>query len=114
MEGTVYVEALRGRGARSSRCLIALKFGPSSGGRRAIGELRFGMGARGQDEGLLMLAGRLADDAIAEWKLPGPPIEIADGPALAETCIRHGIGVINAMVSVDFVDADFFAEIAEG
>jgi HB1, ASXL, restriction endonuclease HTH domain/Restriction endonuclease len=114
VEGTVYVEALRGRGARSSRCLIALKFGPSSGGRRAIGELRFGMGARGQDEGLLMLAGRLADDAIAEWKLPGPPIEIADGPALAETCIRHGIGVINAMVSVDFVDADFFAEIAEG
>ena len=33
---------------------------------------------------------------------------------MAETCIRHGVGVINAMVSVDFVDADFFAELAEG
>jgi hypothetical protein len=114
VEGTVYVEALRGRGGRSSRCLIGLKFGPSPAGRRAIGELRFGIGARGQEEGLLMLAGRLADDAISEWKLAGPPIEIADGPALAETCIRHGVGVINAVVNVDFVDADFFAEIAEG
>ena len=46
-----------------------------------------------------MLAGRLAEDAVAEWKQPGPPIEIADGPAMAETCIRHGVGVINAMVS---------------
>ena len=33
---------------------------------------------------------------------------------MAETCIRHGVGVINTMVSVDFVDADFFAELAEG
>ena len=36
------------------------------------------------------------------------------GQAMAETCIRHGVGVINTMVSVDFVDADFFAELAEG
>jgi hypothetical protein len=114
IESTVYIEALRGRGGRSSRCLIGLRFGPSSGGRSAILELRVGIQKRGQDEGLLMLAGRLADDAIAAWKDPGPPIEIADGPALAETCIRHGVGVINAMVNVDFVDADFFAEIAEG
>jgi hypothetical protein len=114
IENTVYVEALRGRGGRSSRCLIGLRAGPSSGGRAAILELRAGIMRRGQDEGLLMLAGRLAEDAIAAWKQAGPPIEIADGPALAETCIRHGVGVINATVSVDFVDADFFAEIAEG
>jgi hypothetical protein len=125
VDGTIYVEALRGRGARSSRCLVAFKFGPGSAGRRAIGELREGIRARGQDEGLLMLAGRLADDAIGEWKKatdgsgrpdskPTPPIEIADGAAMAETCIRHGVGVINTMVSVDFVDADFFADIAEG
>jgi HB1, ASXL, restriction endonuclease HTH domain/Restriction endonuclease len=114
VEGTVYVEAKRGRGARPSKCLIGLRFGSSSGGRASIGVLREGILARGQDEGLLMLAGRLAEDAIAEWKKPGPPIEIADGPALAETCVRHGIGVVSAMVSVDFVDADFFAEIAEG
>jgi restriction endonuclease Mrr len=114
VEGTIYVEALRGRGPRSSRCLVGFKFGGASGGRRAIGELRAGIRARRQDEGLLMLAGRLGDDAIAEWKQPGEPIEIADGPALAETCIRHGVGVINTMVSVDFVDADFFADIAEG
>jgi hypothetical protein len=114
VDGTIYVEAMRGRGARPSKCLVGLRFGSSSGGRRAIGELRAGIRARGQDEGVLMLAGRLAEDAIAEWKQPGPPIEIADGPALAETCIRHGVGVINTMVSVDFVDADFFADIAEG
>jgi hypothetical protein len=125
VDGTIYVEALRGRGARSSRCLVAFKFGPGSAGRRALGELREGIRARGQDEGLLMLAGRVADDGIAEWKKasdgsgrpdskPTPPIEIADGAAMAETCIRHGIGIINTMVSVDFVDADFFADIAEG
>jgi len=65
VDGTIYVEALRGRGPRSSRCLVAFKYGGGSGGRRAIGELREGIRARGQDEGLLMLAGRLAEDAIA-------------------------------------------------
>jgi hypothetical protein len=125
VEGTIYVEALRGRGSRPSRTLIALRSGGSTAGRRAVGELRAGIRARGQDEGLLMLAGRLDDEAILEWKkpmhadndgkpLPTPPIEIADGQAVAETCIRHGLGVINATVSVDFVDADFFAELAEG
>jgi hypothetical protein len=114
VEGTIYLEALRGRGARPSRCLIALRSGNGSAGRRAIGELRAGIRARNQDEGALLLAGRLAEDAIAEWKQPGPPLEVADGAALAETCIRHGVGVINAMVSVDFVDADFFAELQEG
>jgi hypothetical protein len=114
VEGTIYLEAMRGRGSRPSKCLIGLKFGAGSGGRRAIGELRAGIRARGQDEGLLMLAGRLADDAFSEWKQAGPPIEIADGAAMAETCIRHGVGVVNAMVSVDFVDADFFADISEG
>jgi hypothetical protein len=114
IENTVYIEALRGRGGRSSRCLIALRPGGAPGGKNAILELRVGIMKRGQDEGLLMLAGRMAEDGVAAWKDQGPPIEIADGPALAETCIRHGVGVINATVNVDFVDADFFAEIAEG
>ncbi len=114
VETTVYVEALRGRGFRPSKCLIALRAGSSSAGRRAIGELRAGIRARNQDEGLLILAGRLADDAISEWKQPGPPVEVVDGPALAETCARHGVGVISANVNVEFVDADFFAEISEG
>jgi hypothetical protein len=114
IENTVYIEALRGRGGRSSRCLIALRPGGSPGGKNAILELRVGIMKRGQDEGLLMLAGRMAEDGVTAWKDQGPPIEIADGPALAETCIRHGVGVINATVNVDFVDADFFAEIAEG
>jgi hypothetical protein len=114
VEGTIYVEALRGRGTRPSRCLVGLRPGATSAGRRAIGELRAGIRARNQDEGVLLLGGRLAEDAIAEWKQPGPPVEIADGQAVAETCIRHGVGVINTMVSVDFVDADFFAELSEG
>lgn len=126
IEQTIYIEALRGRGSRPSRVLIALRAGGTTAGRRAIGELRAGAMKRGQDEALLMLAGRLGDDAISDWKrppvttddegkaLPTPPIEIADGHAMAETCIRHGLGVVNATVSVDFVDADFFAELAEG
>jgi len=114
VEGTIYIEALRGRGVRPSKCLIALRSSAASAGRRAIGELRAGVRARNQDEGLLFLCGRLAEDAIAEWKQPGPPIEIADGAALAETCIRHGLGVISSTLSVDFVDADFFTELAEG
>ncbi len=114
VEGTIYVEALRGRGSRPSRSLVGLRPGASSAGRRAIGELRAGIRARTQDEGVLLMAGRLAEDAIAEWKQAGPPVEIADGQAMAETCIRHGVGVINTMVSVDFVDADFFAELSEG
>ena len=65
VEGTVYVEAMRGRGARPSKCLIGLRFGGGTAGRRAIGELRAGIQRRGQDEGLLMLAGRLGEDAIS-------------------------------------------------
>jgi hypothetical protein len=114
VEGTIYLEALRGRGFRPSRCLIALRAGPAAAGRRAMGELRAGIRARNQDEGVLVLAGRLADDAIAEWKQSGAPVEVVDGPAMAETCVRHGIGVIGAVVNVEFVDADFFAEISEG
>jgi restriction endonuclease Mrr len=114
VEGTIYVEALRGRGSRPSKCLIALRPGASSAGRRSIGELKAGIRARNQDEGLLMLAGRVAEDAIAEWKQAGPPLEIADGAALAETALRHGVGVLTASVNVDFVDADFFSELAEG
>jgi len=114
VEGTIYVEALRGRGFRPSRTLVALRPGMTAAGRRAIGELRAGIRARNQDEGTLLLAGRLSDEAIAEWKQPGPPIEIVDGPAMAETCVRHGIGVINAMVAVDLIDADFFIELSEG
>jgi len=114
VEGTIYVEALRGRGFRPSRCLIALRPGVTAAGRRALGELRAGIRARNQDEGLLLFAGRLADDGISEWKQPGQPIEVVDGPAMAETCIRHGVGVISAAVAVDLVDADFFAELSEG
>jgi hypothetical protein len=114
VEGTIYVEALRGRGFRPSRCLVALRPGVTAAGRRALGELRAGIRARNQDEGLLLLAGRLADDAISEWKQPGQPIEVVDGPAMAETCVRHGIGVVSAAVAVDLIDADFFAELSEG
>ena len=114
VEGTIYLEALRGRGFRPSRCLIALRPGTAAAGRRALGELRAGIRARNQDEGVLVLAGRLADDAVAEWKQSGAPVEVVDGPAMAETCVRHGVGVIGAVVNVEFVDADFFAEMSEG
>jgi hypothetical protein len=114
VEGTIYLEALRGRGFKPSRCLIALRPGAAAAGRRSLGELRAGIRARNQDEGVIVLAGRLADDAVAEWKQSGAPVDVVDGSAMAETCARHGIGVLSAVVNVDFVDADFFAEISEG
>jgi hypothetical protein len=114
VEGAIYLEALRGRGSRPSRCLIGLRGGTNPAGRRGIGELRAGIRARNQDEGILLIAGRLTEDAVAEWRQAGPPVEVIDGAALADACARHGIGVINTMVSCDFVDADFFAEISEG
>jgi len=114
VESTIYLEALRGRGSRPSKCLIALRPGTAPAGRRAIGELRAGLRARTQDEGLLMLTGRLAEDAVGEWRQPGAPVEVIDGPAMADTCVRHGIGVVPATVNVEFVDADFFAELSEG
>ncbi len=40
VEGTVYVEALRGRGGRPSRCLIGLRFGGATAAKGAILELR--------------------------------------------------------------------------
>ena len=114
VEGTIYVEALRGRGPRSSRCLVGLRSAARrpAGARSASCARAFARAAR--TRACSCWPAGSADDAIAEWKQPGPPIEIADGPAMAETCIRHGVGVINTMVSVDFVDADFFADIAEG
>lgn len=114
VEGTVYMEALRGRGIKPSRCLVGLRHGGQPAGRRSIGELRAGIRARNMDEGVLLLAGRLAEDGVAEWRLPGPPIEVADGSALADTCVRHGVGIVNAHVNVEFVDADFFADLQEG
>ena len=66
---------LRRGAARARAAFVALpgrlRSAAARRGRRAIGELRAGIRARRQDEGLLMLAGRLAEDAIAEWKQPG-------------------------------------------
>jgi hypothetical protein len=33
---------------------------------------------------------------------------------MAETCVRHGVGVLSASVTLDLLDADFFAELSEG
>ena len=117
VEGTIYVEALRGRGSRSSRCLVGFKFGggfgrPARDRRAARGHPRARPGRRSADAG--RAAGRGRHRRVEAARRRQPPIEIADGAAMAETCIRHGVGVINTMVSVDFVDADFFADIAEG
>ena len=79
VEGTIYVEALRGRGLASVAVPGRVAFGgasarPPRDRRAARGHPRARPG-----RGLLMLAGRLAEDAIAEWKQPGDAVEIADG-----------------------------------
>ena len=113
VEDTAYFEVLRGRGSRPSRCLVSVRPGPAAVGRRSVGELRAGIDARKQDEGLLLTAARLSEEAVDEWRKSGPPLEIVDGAAMAESCVRHGVGTVSATVPVSFVDADFFAELSE-
>ena len=111
VEGTIYLEALRGRELATG----PMPHRPAAGGRRGPPRDRRAAGwirARNQDEGLLMLAGRLSDDAIADWEGAGAATRRSRiGSVLRWPSMRRPwVGVVNATVNVDFVDADFFAE----
>jgi hypothetical protein len=109
----LYVSVARPRGAGEVRTLVAIRGGGEQG-RRAVGELRAGVMAKSMADGLLVAAGRLLPDAAQEAGTAGPPVELWDGDHVAAHLIKLGVGVVRATLPVDYVDADFFADLTEG
>ena len=84
-EGVTYWGGTRTAGVGTVRTLVALRAGEGEVNRRAVGELRAGLAAKGYDEGLLFSAGRPNGEALAELKAGG--VTLYDGAALA--ALRH-------------------------
>src|SRR5262249_55606121 len=111
-EGVCYLGGTRQVGAVRLRMLIALRPGEPEVGRRAVGELRAGLAAKGYDQGLLLSPSRLADDGVTGLNAP-PSAVPKRGPAMAALCAEHGLGVRRMHLPVDYLDLDFFAELTE-
>ena len=111
-EGVTYWGGVSTRGVGAVRTLVALRPGEVEINRRAVGELRAGLAAKGYDEGLLFAVGRPNPEALAELKAGG--VRLYDGAALAGLLIKHGLGVRRAALPIDYLDPDFFSELSEG
>jgi hypothetical protein len=111
-DGVVYYGGQRVLGSGSLRVLIALRAGEAEVNRRAVGELRAGLQAKGYDQGILLAAGRAGDEALAELKA-GPGVTAYDGLATAELCARQGLGVRRLYLPVDYLDVELFSELTE-
>jgi hypothetical protein len=112
-EGVAYFGGQLLLGLGSAKVLLALRPGEVEINRRAVGELRAGLAARGFDLGWLFAAGRAAAEALTELRA-GPGVTAYDGAALAQLSIEHGLGVRRALAPVDYLDLDFFSELGEG
>jgi hypothetical protein len=110
-EGVSYWGGERQKGVSSVRSLLALRPGEGEVSRRAVGELRAGLAAKGFDEGFLFAAGRPNDEALAELKQGG--VTLYDGAALAALLVEHGLGVRRTALVVDYLDLDFWSELTE-
>jgi hypothetical protein len=111
-DGVAYYGGQRTRGLGTVKVLVAIRPGEAEINRRAVGELRAGLAAKGCDEGLLFAGGRPAPEALAELK-NGPGVTAYDGLALAQLLIQHGLGVRRTFVPVDYLDLDFLSELTE-
>jgi hypothetical protein len=100
-------------GATGRRVLIAIRVGEAELGRRAVGELRAGLRARGFDEGLLLTAGRIGAEALAELGSTGGAVTVQDADALATLCARYGVGTMRRSVPVDVLDVDLLGDLSE-
>lgn len=99
--------------SRRRRVLLGIRPGDSELSRRAVGELRAGLKARNYDEGLLLAAGRLGDEALAELGTSGGSVTVHDADELASLCVRHGVGTMRRAVPVDVLDVDLIGDLAE-
>jgi HB1, ASXL, restriction endonuclease HTH domain/Restriction endonuclease len=112
-EGVAYFGGLRQLGAGTLKTLVALRPGEAEINRRAVGELRAGLAARGYDEGLILAGGRLGADGAAELK-NGSGVVLHDGSSLATLLVKHGLGVKRQYLPVDYLDVEFLSELTEG
>jgi hypothetical protein len=110
-EGVTYWGGTRPRGVATTRVLVAFRPGEGEVNRRAVGELRAGLAAKGYDEGLLFAGGRPNAEALTELKQGG--VTLYDGLALAALLVRHGLGVKRVSMPIDYLDLDFFFELQE-
>ena len=111
-EGVSYYGGERSLGAFRSRVLVGVRTGEAELQRRAVGELRAGLDARGFDEGFLFGLGRLSADARDELR-SGRAVTVYDGDSIAAFLVDKKLGVRMQYAPVPYVDVDFFAEINE-
>ena len=111
-EGVSYYGGERSLGAFRSRVLIGVRSGEAELQRRAVGELRAGLDARGFDEGFLFSIGRLSADARDELR-SGRAVTVYDGDSIAAFLVDKKLGVRVQYAPVPYVDVDFFAELSE-
>jgi hypothetical protein len=94
------------------KTLVAVRPGEAEISRRAVGELRAGLAARGFDAGILLAAGRASGEALAELKA-GTGVTVYDGQALAGLLAKHGVGLKRGLIPVEYLDLELFAELSE-
>ena len=111
-DGVAYFGGERQNGAVRSRVLIGVRTGEADLGRRAVGELRAGLDARGFDEGLLLGLGRLGAEGKEELRA-GRAVTVYDGDSLPTLLVNRRLGVRISHATVAHLDLDFFTEINE-
>ena len=112
-DGVAYYGGQKALGVATVKTLIAMRPGEAEIHRRAVGELRAGLAARGYDEGLLLAGGRAAAEGLAELKA-GAGVVVHDGQSLAALCISKGLGVRRVNLPIDYLDLELFSELTEG
>ena len=111
-DGVAYFGGERVLGAVRSRVMIAIRSGEAELGRRAVGELRAGLDARGFDEAFLLALGRLSAEAREELRA-GRAVTVYDGDSIAALMVEKRLGVRVQQAPVAYLDPDFFAELNE-
>jgi hypothetical protein len=107
-----YYGGQRQLGVATLKTLVAMRPGENELGRRAVGELRAGLQAKGFDEGILLAAGRLNGEAMTELK-NGGGVSAHDAESMAGLCLKHGLGVRRVQMPIDYLDLELFSELTE-
>src|SRR5207253_2125933 len=84
----LYLACARPRGYEDVRTLVSIRAGAEQG-RRAVGELRAGVLAKGFSDGLLIAAGALLPDAISEAAGAGATIELWGGAEVTQRLVAQ-------------------------
>lgn len=112
VEETIYLSAELPRAGGARRVLAGVVGGGGELGRRAVGELRAGVEAKGFVEGILLAAATLGPDAERELaERTTPIVDVLDAPALARAFAARGVGVLAATIPVSYLDVDLLGEL---